>query len=78
MRAVVWAAVSSKPQLKGGSNEEQIKAGGVVLGMPSPMPAATPSTDPMATLTKLRSLFDAGLITEGDYEKKKAEILATL
>jgi hypothetical protein len=32
----------------------------------------------MAKLTKLKSLFDAGLITQEEYDKKKAEILSSM
>jgi len=38
----------------------------------------TSASEPMAKMTELRALFDAGLITEEEYEKKKAEILVEL
>jgi membrane protease subunit (stomatin/prohibitin family) len=31
--------------------------------------------DPVAKLTKLKGLLDAGLITEADYEAAKAKVL---
>jgi hypothetical protein len=58
--------------------EDRAKAGGVMIGAPSAAPAATAAADPMAKMTKLRALFDAGLITEEEYNNKKAEILAAL
>jgi membrane protease subunit (stomatin/prohibitin family) len=41
-------------------------------------PVAAPADDPMAKLEKLKKMFDAGFITQDDFGKKKAEILATL
>ena len=41
----------------------------------APQPAAD---DPMDTLTKLKKLFDAGLITQEEYDAKKAEVLSRL
>lgn len=58
--------------------EDRAKAGGVVVSAPSAAPVTTPDSDPMAKMTKLRALFDAGLITDEEYKKKKAEILAEL
>lgn len=53
--------------------EDSAKAGHIVIG------SSTGSTeDPMAKLTKLKSLFDAGLITQDEYDKKKAEILSSM
>ena len=41
----------------------------------TPQPAAD---DPMAKLGKLKKMIEAGLITQEDFAKKKAEILAAL
>lgn len=41
-------------------------------------PVAAAVDDPMAKLTKLKSMLDAGLITAEDFAKKKAEILSSL
>ena len=37
-----------------------------------------PAEDPLATLQKLKSLLDAGLITQSEYDSKKAEILSRM
>ena len=58
--------------------EDRAKAGGVIVGAPSIASGATPVSDPMAKMTQLRALFDAGLITEEEYKQKKAEILSAL
>ncbi len=56
--------------------EDSAKAGHIVVGNVGP---GTPSADdPMAKLTKLKNLFDAGLITQDEYDKKKAEILSSM
>jgi len=54
--------------------EDSAKAGHIVIG------SGTGSTaeDPMAKLTKLKNMFDAGLITQEEYDKKKAEILSSM
>jgi len=45
---------------------------------PAPAPAAAPSTDPEARLRTLKRLRDGGLISEEEFQQKKAEILKTL
>ena len=58
--------------------ENSAKAGHIVVGN---VGAGTPSAttdDPMAKLTKLKNMFDAGLITQEEYDKKKAEILSSM
>lgn len=56
---------------------------------PQPVPAPTTPTapaapatpvpdDPMAVLQKLKQLYNAGLIDQFEYEKKKAEVLARM
>jgi hypothetical protein len=57
--------------------EDSAKAGHIVIGSTEATSRET-AEDPMAKLTKLKGLFDASLITEEEYNKKKAEILSTL
>lgn len=45
---------------------------------PAPAPAAAPVTDPEARLRTLKRLRDGGLISEEEFQQKKAEILKTL
>lgn len=45
---------------------------------PEPNPVPPVPEDPAETLRKLRDMKYAGLITEDDYEAKKAEILARI
>ena len=63
--------------------DKRAAAGGVVVQGPvaqtaavAPSPPAAP--DPFATLQKLKGMLDAGLITAGEYDTKKASILAAM
>jgi hypothetical protein len=59
--------------------EDSAKAGHIVIGSGSTgTPSSTTADDPMAKLTKLKNMFDAGLITQEEYDKKKAEILSSM
>ena len=42
------------------------------------VPATSVADDPLALLTKLKSMLDAGLIREDEFDIKKAEILARM
>lgn len=50
------------------------------IPMSAPLPTQLPgqAEDPMATLTKLKSMADAGVITQVDYQQKKRDLLARL
>lgn len=61
--------------------EDQARAGHFVIGGAPAAPAAASTAtadDPMAKLTKLKNMLDAGLITQDEYDKKKADILASM
>jgi hypothetical protein len=62
--------------------DKRAAAGGVVVhgGTTSPPTAAlpVPAEDPVQKLKQLKSMLDAGLITEAEYDSKKAEILSRL
>jgi uncharacterized protein YaiL (DUF2058 family) len=61
--------------------EDQAKAGHFVVGgMPQAAGATSAATsdDPMAKLTKLKNMLDAGLITQEEYDKKRGELLAAM
>ena len=58
-------------------------AGGVVVHAPAmvppPAPAAAPTAeDPIQVLSKLKQMLEAGLVTQDEFDKKKAEVLARL
>lgn len=59
--------------------EDSARAGHIVVGGVAAGPASAPlADDPMAKLTKLKNMLDAGLITQEEYDRKKADILAAL
>lgn len=59
--------------------EKRAAAGGITIAAPSQQPIAGPTTeDPMAILGKLKSMLDAGLIQQQEYDAKKAEILGRM
>jgi membrane protease subunit (stomatin/prohibitin family) len=44
----------------------------------APAPQAPEAEDPLATLKKLKSMLDAGLITQSEYDAKKGDILSRM
>ncbi|RBC45355.1 hypothetical protein BRN12_04545, partial [Xanthomonas oryzae pv. oryzae] len=47
--------------------------------LPSAQPVAVAaSDDPVQVLSKLKQLLDAGLVTQEEFDAKKAEVLARL
>ena len=58
------------------SNEEGIMAA-IRSGQSAPqtVPAASPAQDPAAELRKYKALLDDGVITQEDFDKKKAALL---
>lgn len=62
--------------------EKRAAAGGVIIhgpqGIGAPGVQAPPTDDPMAVLGKLKKMLDAGLIDAGEYDAKKADILAKM
>lgn len=58
--------------------EDSAKAGHIVIGSGNAGTSTATGDDPMAKLTKLKNLFDAGLINQEEYDKKKTEILASM
>jgi hypothetical protein len=58
--------------------EYSAKAGNIVVGNVGTGTPLTTADDPMAKLTKLKNVFDAGLITQEEYNNKKSEILSSM
>lgn len=69
---------------------ERIRAGAGGVVVHAPAPAVVPATaaapplpipmveDPVQVLGKLKQLLDAGLVTQGEFDQKKVEVLARL
>ena len=59
--------------------DKRAAAGGVVLSGIAANPAPDPSaSDPVQRLKTLKEMHDAGLITAGEYEAKRAEIISKM
>lgn len=52
--------------------------GGIVINTPAAAAPAVPVEDPMEKLTKLKSMLDMGIITQEEFEAKKADILSKM
>ena len=52
--------------------------GGIVINTPAAQPAAAPVDDPMEKLTKLKSMLDMGVLTQAEFDAKKADILSKM
>lgn len=62
--------------------EKRAASGSITMQTSVPVPPLTPSSsqkeDPLEKLKKLKSMLDAGLITEDEYNAKKTEILSNM
>jgi hypothetical protein len=61
--------------------DKRAGAGGVVVsGMPASaaVPQGLPTSDPVQRLKALKEMYEAGLITAGEYESKRAEIISKM
>lgn len=56
----------------------QNMSGGMGQQPATAAPAAAPAADPVAKLKKLKEMLEGQLISQDEYDKKKAEILATM
>jgi hypothetical protein len=56
-----------------------VAGGGITINTPSHQPQATaPVEDPMEKLTKLKSMLDMGILTQEEFDAKKADILSKM
>jgi hypothetical protein len=61
-------------------DKRAIAGGGITINTPSHQPLATaaPVEDPMEKLTKLKSMLDMGILTQAEFDAKKADILSKM
>ena len=61
-------------------DKRAIAGGGITINTPShqPQATATPVEDPMEKLTKLKSMLDMGILTQSEFDAKKADILSKM
>lgn len=59
--------------------EKRASSGGIIMNTAIPItPQPAQKDDPLETLKKLKNMLDAGLITEEEYNTKKAQILSNM
>lgn len=61
-------------------DKRAMAGGGITINTPShqPQAAAAPVEDPMEKLTKLKSMLDMGILTQAEFDAKKADILSKM
>ena len=61
-------------------DKRAVAGGGITINTPShqPQATATPVEDPMEKLTKLKSMLDMGILTQAEFDAKKADILSKM
>ena len=61
-------------------DKRAIAGGGITINTPSHQPQATtaPVEDPMEKLTKLKMMLDNGILTQAEFDTKKADILSKM
>ena len=61
-------------------DKRAIAGGGITINTPSHQPQATaaPVEDPIEKLTKLKSMLDMGILTQAEFDAKRADILSKM
>ena len=59
-------------------DKRAMAGGGIVINTPSSQPQAVAAEDPMEKLTKLKSMLDMGILTQAEFDAKKADILSKM
>jgi len=61
-------------------DKRAVAGGGITINTPShqPQAMAAPVEDPMEKLTKLKSMLDMGILTQAEFDIKKADILSRM
>jgi hypothetical protein len=58
--------------------EKRAAAGGTTVAVQANPSQPAPAADPVAKLAQLKQMLDAGLISQGEFDQKKAAILAAM
>ena len=59
--------------------DKRAAAGGIIMNQPGDSAASAPSAqDPVERLKKLKEMLDAGLMSAGEFEAKRAEIIQSM
>ena len=59
-------------------DKRAVAGGGITINTPSTQPIAVAVEDPMEKLTKLKSMLDMGILTQAEFDAKKADILSKI
>ena len=59
-------------------DKRAMAGGGITINSPSSQPQAVAAEDPMEKLTKLKSMLDMGILTQAEFDAKKADILSKM
>ena len=59
-------------------DKRAMAGGGITINTPSSQPQAVAAEDPMEKLTKLKSMLDMGILTQAEFDAKKADILSKM
>lgn len=59
-------------------DKRAVAGGGIVINTPSNVAPSQPTDDPMAKLQKMKTLLDSGILSQEEFDAKKAEILAVM
>jgi hypothetical protein len=77
VRTPEWLAEHKQGDIQIDSKQELVSINNPAITNPAPTPIG-PSEDTLQTLQKLKSMLDSGLITEEEYNTKKADILSRM
>jgi len=59
-------------------DKRAVAGGGITINTPSAQPIAVAVEDPMEKLTKLKMMLDNGILTQAEFDTKKADILSKM
>lgn len=59
-------------------DKRAVAGGGITINTPSTQPIAVAVEDPMEKLTKLKMMLDNGILTQAEFDAKKADILSKM
>ncbi|MBJ6119467.1 PH domain-containing protein [Pontibacter sp. BT310] len=59
-------------------DKRAVAGGGIVINTPSSSSASQTTDDPITKLQKMKTLLDSGILSQEEFDAKKAEILATM
>jgi len=74
----IGALVIDKAYADRNYQAKAVAGGGITINTPSTQPIAVAVEDPMEKLTKLKMMLDNGILTQAEFDAKKADILSKM